>query len=121
MEFLYNLVVGLHFVGLLALLVGYVISVTRKAEPVVPGSLMLWGARAQVLTGLVLVGIGEAALDSDFNHTKIGVKLVVAVAVAALVEISNGRHRRGTTASPGLVHAAGALTIVNAVIAFAWN
>ncbi|GAA1152464.1 hypothetical protein [Ornithinicoccus hortensis] len=121
MEFVYNLVVGLHFVGLVALLVGYVIAVTRKTEPVAPGPLMVWGARAQVLTGLILVGLGEAALDHDFNHTKIGVKLVVAIAVAALVEISNGRNRRGATASPILVHVAAVLVIANMLIAFTWN
>lgn len=39
---------------------------------------MLWGARAQIIAGLALVGLAEAALDNELNHIKIGVELIVA-------------------------------------------
>ena len=48
----------------------------------------------QVLTGLLLVGIAEAGTD-PVNHPKVGVKLVVALAVTALAEIANARQKRG--------------------------
>ena len=55
---------------------------------------MVWGARAQVVTGIVLVGLHEMSSDpaDALNRTKIGVKLLVALACAACAEIANGRH-----------------------------
>ncbi|KGN37347.1 hypothetical protein [Knoellia subterranea] len=105
--------VVLHLLGLLAI-VGSV--VVRRG---VPTPWLVWGARAQIITGLVLVGINEAG-DGDVNHTKIGVKLLVALAVAACAEIAAGRERRGQ-GEPRLVHAAGALAIINALIATLWT
>jgi hypothetical protein len=120
METLYNLVVVTHLLGMGALVGGYLVAATRRADALVPNSVMVWGARLQVITGLVLVGLAESALDGDLNHTKIGVKLVVALAVAALTEIANARGRRGTAVS-GLVHAAGLLGIVNVLVAALWK
>lgn len=56
---------------------------------------LVWGARAQLVTGLILVGLAEMD-DGDVNHAKIGVKLVVAIAVAACAEIAPRRGRRVT-------------------------
>lgn len=113
MDLLKAVVLVLHLLGLLAI-VGSV--VVRRG---VPTPALVWGARAQILTGLVLVGINEAG-DGDVNHVKIGVKLLVALAVAACAEIAAGRQRRGE-GRPALVHAAGALAVVNTLVAVLWN
>jgi hypothetical protein len=70
---------------------------------------MVWGARAQVVTGIVLVGLHEMSNDpaDALNRTKIGVKLVVALACAACAEIANGRQRRALAATAGEAGAAG--------------
>lgn len=70
---------------------------------------MVWGARAQVVTGIVLVGLHEMSSDpaDALNRTKIGVKLVVALACAACAEIANGRQRRALAATAGDAGAAG--------------
>lgn len=68
-----------------------------------------------------LVGLGEAVLDKDYDSVKIAVKLVVALAVAALVEIASGRARRGRPAVPVLVHVAGALGVLNVLVAVLWG
>src|SRR5690606_28703195 len=93
MEFLYNLTVVTHMLGLAALVRGYLVAVTHSTEGLVPNTVMVWGARVQLLTGLILVGLAEGALDYEVNQTKIGVKLVVAIAVAALTEIAAARAR----------------------------
>lgn len=121
MEFVYNLTVVAHMLGLAALVGGYLVVATQRADAVAPNSVMVWGARIQLLTGLALVGIAEAALDSDLNHMKIGVKLVVSLAVAALVEISAGRTRRSQPGVGGLLHAAGVLAIINVAVASLWR
>jgi hypothetical protein len=103
---------------------------------------MVWGARAQVVTGIVLVGLHEMSSDpaDALNRTKIGVKLVVALACAACAEIANGRQRRalaatagdagaadagGTTTAvlpaTGLVQATALLAILNVCVAVLWT
>ncbi len=61
----------------------YLLHLRRPALPMV----VLWGARAQFMTGLVLAGLLESgAVDDEPNRTKLAVKLLVAVVVVALVE-----------------------------------
>jgi hypothetical protein len=80
---------------------------------------LVWSARVQLLLGLVLVGLNEAA-DESLNNTKIAVKLLVAIGVVACAEIANARHKRGEPKLQ-LVDAAGALTILNVFVAFLWH
>jgi hypothetical protein len=102
---------------------------------------MVWGARAQVVTGILLVGLHEMSSDpaDELIRAKIGVKLVIALAVAACAEIANGRQRRAlATADPGdatggggtatavlpaagLVQATALLAILNVCVAVLWT
>jgi len=103
---------------------------------------MVWGARAQVVTGILLVGLHEMSSDpaDELIRAKIGVKLVIALAVAACAEIANGRQRRAlgagdagdgagggggaTTAvlpATALVQATAILAILNVCVAVLWT
>jgi hypothetical protein len=104
---------------------------------------MVWGARAQVVTGILLVGLHEMSTDpaDQLNRTKIGVKLVVALACVACAEIANGRQRRALAATgpgagdrvadggattavlpaTGLVQATALLAILNVCVAVLWT
>ena len=108
---------------------------------------MVWGARAQVVTGILLVGLHEMSSDpaDELIRAKIGVKLAIALAVAACAEIANGRQRRAlgavdpdarrgrgrregrgrtTTAvlpATGLVQATALLAILNVCVAVLWT
>ena len=115
MDLLVNVFVVLHLLGMAAI-IGSAVFVARGA--VTPA--LLWGARAQLLTGILLVGLLQAD-DEDVNNTKIGVKLLVAIAVVACAEIAAGKERRGEGARPQLVNAAGALALVNVAIAVLWT
>ncbi|ONM50116.1 hypothetical protein [Nocardia donostiensis] len=116
MGLIYNVVVTTHLLGMAAVVGGYAAGQPRVSE------VMVWGARAQLITGIVLVGMAEAigSLDKDLDMMKIGVKLVIAVLVAAFAEISRGDAKRGK-AVPWMVHAAGGLAIVNVLIAALWT
>ena len=114
MDFVKDLFVLLHLVGMAAIVGGW-IAVARAPKVIPP---ILWGARAQVLTGLILVGLLEAT-DETVNNAKIGVKLVVALAVAACAEIGNARQKRDE-ANAMLVNAAGGLALLNTAIAVLW-
>ncbi|WP_040790913.1 hypothetical protein [Nocardia paucivorans] len=116
MDFVYNAVLVTHLLGMAALVGGY-----AAGQPTV-NSLMVWGARLQILTGLVLVGMAEAidSLDKDLNMVKIGVKLVVAFLVAAFAEMGRAEAKRGKELA-WMTHAAGGLGIVNVLIAALWT
>ncbi|WP_040835398.1 hypothetical protein [Nocardia brevicatena] len=116
MDFVYNVVIVTHLLGMAALVGGYV-----AGQPAV-NSVMVWGARLQIITGLVLVGMAESigSLDKDLNMVKIGVKLVVAFLVAAFAEMGRAEGKRGKEL-PWMTHAAGGLGIVNVAIATLWT
>ena len=115
MEILEHLFVLAHLLGMAAV-VGSAVFVARGvATPA-----LVWGARAQLLTGLVLVGLHEMA-DEELNNTKVAVKLVVSVAVVACAEIAASKERKGQGTRPQLVTAAGALALLNTAIAVLWR
>ena len=95
---LYDILVLLHLLFMAALIGGYFVAATQRSG-----------------TGLALMGVAIAD-DLDVNHTKLGIKLLIALAVVALAEISAGKQKRGA-ANPTLVHIAGVLALVNVVIA----
>lgn len=115
MEALYTVLTVLHWAGLAAIILGYLMNMAAKA----PGPIMVWGARIQLLLGLALVGLGEASLDKEYDHAKIGVKLVVALVVVACCEISAARARKGGDGST-LKHVAAGATFVNVLVAMWW-
>jgi len=114
MEILENLLVLAHLLGMAAIIGSAVFVARGVATPA-----LLWGARAQLVTGLLLVGVAQAG-DDPVNNTKIGVKLVIAVAVVACAEIAAAKERKGEGARPQLVTAAGVLALVNTAIAVLW-
>lgn len=116
MEFVYNLVVVTHLLGMAAVVGGYV-----AARPVV-SELMVWGARAQLITGVILAGLasGVDSLGKEPDTTKLAVKLAISVAVAALAEMGRGDAKRGKQ-TDWMTDAAGGLAIVNVLVAVLWT
>ncbi len=115
MDFLVHLFVVAHLLGMAAI-VGSAVFVARGA--VTPA--LVWGARAQLVTGIILVGLVQMN-EEEVDNTKIGVKLLVAVAVVACAEIAAAKERKGEGARPQLVHAAGALALLDVLIAVLWR
>lgn len=112
MEALRVVLYVLHMIGMLGILAGAVVPQPRGRV------VQTWAARLQLLVGLGLVGVLEAQ-DATLNHTKVAVKLLVALAVVACAEISSARYKRGEDGR-ALALAAAALTILNAAIAYLW-
>jgi hypothetical protein len=114
MEFVIHLVLVLHFLALAAILGGWIAQRTGGHAL----SSMVWGARAQLLIGLLLVGLNEMNGEA-LNHMKVGVKLLVMLGVLAAAEIANARARKGQP-RPALVDAAAGLTVLNVLVATLW-
>ncbi|WP_336085604.1 hypothetical protein [Nocardia sp. SSK8] len=115
MDFVYNLVVVTHLLGMAAVVGGYVAGRPAVSE------LMVWGARAQLITGIALAGLASAidSLGKDPNTTKLAVKLAIAVAVCAFAEIARADAKRGERAD-WMTDAAGGLAILNVLVAVLW-
>ena len=119
MDFVYNLIVVLHFIGLAALLGGFIVQMKSSEKGVNPA--MLHGALTQLVTGVLLVGLASANLvpsepADDVDHAKIGVKLVIVVIITILAIVG----RRKQPPQVALWAIIGLLTLANIVIAVFW-
>jgi len=119
MEFVFNLVVVLHFVGLALLLGAFLVQVRDPQKTV---TRWMWdGALTQLLTGLIMVGMISGGVlgdeeKADLNNTKIGVKLAIVIVIAILAFVG----KRRPAPQVGLWATIGLLTLANVVIAVFW-
>jgi hypothetical protein len=111
MEIVYESLVVLHFIGLAALLGGWIVQMSAPTKVV--NRAMLDGAFTQLATGLALVGIAEAALDYEVNHPKVGIKLLILLVITVLAWV----NRKKESVPVGVWGAIGGLTIVNIIVA----
>ncbi len=117
MEFLYDLVVVLHLLGMAVIVGGWVLSRGAKRFPVP----IVWAARLQLLTGILIVGLLEGPLKPEWslNYPKITTKLVLALVIVAMAEIGHARSRKNKSARTQL-DATGAAGLVATLVAALW-
>ncbi len=116
MDVLIEVVVGLHIIGIAALLGGFLTqtkAMSAGEARVVPA--MLHGAWTMLVTGLALVGLNQAD-DQEVNNTKIGVKLAVLLAILVLAYVNREEERVNSR----VFGAIGLLTVANIFIATTW-
>ena len=114
MDFLRDLLLFLHIIGLAALFGGLFVQI--KSDPRVVNNAMLHGILTQLVTGLLLVGVLEGS-DADVNHTKVGVKLLVALVIGVLVVV----NRKKPALPNGLYLALLGLTVLDIGVAVFWH
>ncbi|EYR62102.1 membrane protein [Actinotalea ferrariae CF5-4] len=113
MDFAYKTLVVLHFIGLASIIGAFLVQTRASTKRIEPA--MWHGALTQLVTGLLLVGLAEMG-DADVDNIKIGVKLLVLVAILVLV----ARGRKKASVPTGVWGAVGGLTVLNVVIAVFW-
>lgn len=112
MDYVYDAIVVLHFVGLAALLGGFLVQIPEQTRRV--NRAMLDGAFTQLVTGVALVGLAETLVeDEEVNHMKVGLKLLILLVITALAFV----NRKRDSVPTGVWLAIGLLTITNIVIA----
>ena len=114
MELLKNVLLVLHLLGWAVVLGGSL--ATLRSPKIAPG--VLHGALTALVTGVLMVGVIEMGHLYPVDHAKIAVKLVIAVAVAALVVVGQRRPEKVTTRYLG---ATLALTAANGASAVLWR
>jgi hypothetical protein len=118
MELVKESLVLIHLAGM-AVLVGVFLTGMKKKSDY-PFTAMMWAAIVQVVTGTLLVGVGYGLGESPDN-AKIGVKLILVVAVLVATIIGRKRQAKGEAKLQPFFHAAGGLATVSLVIAVLWN
>ncbi len=114
MDVVYGILVVLHLLGW-AMVFGGALAGMRKATL---NAGVFHGILTALLTGILLTGLASAdVVDRDVDTTKIAVKLVVALAVTALVVLG---RRRGEKVTKGWLGAVAGLTALNVAVAVLW-
>jgi hypothetical protein len=83
MDFLRDIVLIAHLLGMAAILGPWLGGLRATSKRVT--SVMVWGARAQIVTGVLLVGLAYAG-DGEPHHWKFALKLLLALAVVGAAE-----------------------------------
>ncbi|WP_111721169.1 hypothetical protein [Homoserinimonas sp. OAct 916] len=117
MEILRNVLLVLHFIGLAAIIGGVMTQMSKfktGTARVVPA--IMHGAWLQLISGVALVGIIEAADLGDINNMKIGVKLLILVVITVLAFLNRKKDRVASWIVPTI----GLLALADVVIAVFW-
>ena len=116
MDVLIHLFVGLHIIGIAALLGGFLTQMKAMGQGTarfVPA--MVHGALTMLVTGVVLVGLNQAD-DQSVDNIKIGVKLALLTVILGLVYVERDEETVGKR--PFAV--VGLLTMANVFVAVLW-
>ncbi|WP_394431281.1 hypothetical protein [Streptomyces sp. SGAir0957] len=117
MDVLIHFFVGLHIIGIAALLGGFLTQMSALGRGEARfNKAMLHGALTMLVTGVALVGLNQAD-DHTVNNIKIGVKLAVLIVILGIVYVKRDEEK----AEKGLFAAVGALTLANIFIAVLWT
>ncbi len=128
MDVLTHLFVGLHIIGIAALLGGVLTQMMgggtshavkavgegRGEARIVPA--MLHGALTMLVTGIALVGLNQAQ-HHHLNTIKIGLKVALLVVILGLVYVKRDEE----TVGKGVIATVGGLTTANVFIAVLWS
>ncbi|WP_460774716.1 Fe-S protein [Microbacterium sp. GXF7504] len=117
METLRHIVLFAHLIGFAVLFGAWLVeAVARRIHFT---RLMSVGMTIAAVAGLALAA--PWGLDHDLNYVKVGVKLVVLLAIGAILGIGTAREKRTGTLAPALFWSVGVLTLLNAGIAVIWR
>ncbi|MBE2999032.1 hypothetical protein IDM40_10015 [Nocardiopsis sp. HNM0947] len=112
MSILASFLLFLHMIGLAGILAGVLMQLMTDNTKSV--KVLLHSALLQLVSGILLVGVYEMADLADVNHMKIGIKLVIALAIV-VVGFVNKRNP-----ATKLAAAAGVLGVLNIGLAVFW-
>lgn len=118
MEILRNIALVLHFIGFAVIIGGVIAQIPAMkagAAKLSPG--ILHGGWLMLLSGLAMVGLAYGMGNGEYvDNTKIGVKLVVLVAILVLALMNKKKDRVATWVLPTI----GGLTVLNICLAVFW-
>ena len=119
METLRHIVVFVHLIGFATLFGAWAYQAFAGDRRFV--KIMDYGLAIAGVAGLALAAPWGLAEGAEMNYAKIGTKLVVLLAIGAMLGIGSARQKRGEAVAPAVFWLVGILTLVNAGIAVIWR
>jgi len=116
MEILRHTVVLVHLIGFAILFGAWVVEAVGQHRIT---RLMTWGMLVAGVAGLALAA--PWGIDHPLNYVKLSVKLVVLLAIGALLGIGTARQRKSGSAPAVMFWLVGILTVLNAALAVLWR
>lgn len=116
MDILRHVVLLVHLVGFAVLFGSWVVEAVGQRRLT---RIMTWGMVIAAVAGLALAA--PWGITGDMNYVKIGTKLVILLAIGALLGIGTARQRKTGSAPAAMFWLVGILTLVNAGIAVLWR
>ncbi|GAA3030248.1 Fe-S protein [Microbacterium dextranolyticum] len=116
MEILRHAVVLVHLTGFAILFGAWVVEAVGRKRIT---RLMTWGMVIAAVAGLALAA--PWGIEYSLNYTKLGTKLVVLLAIGAVLGIGTARQRKSGAAPAALFWLVGILTFLNAALAVLWR
>jgi hypothetical protein len=113
-EFVRHLLVFLHLLGM-AMLIGTLMLQLKAGQDAALNKGWLHGAGLQLVTGLALMLLAPLT-DQDYNHMKLGIKLLVLVIIGVLAVLYVTKDKAPKWLSPTL----GGLVVLNVGLAVFW-
>ncbi|ANJ27740.1 Fe-S protein [Agromyces aureus] len=117
METLRHIVLFVHLIGFAVLFGAWAVEAVNRRYQVT--RLMNYGLLVAGVAGLALAA--PWGIEYDLNYVKIGTKLLVLIAIGALLGIGSARQRRNGSVPPAIFWSIGVLTALNAAIAVIWR
>lgn len=102
---------ALHMIGLVGLLATLIVALRKPIKKLSSGT--LHSAWLQLVSGFVLAGIESG--DENFNHVKIGIKLLILIAILVL----GYRNVKKDSVSSTFLSSMLGLVILNVIVAVA--
>ena len=114
MKIAFHVAFGIHLLSILGVLVLLVISWKKTPRALNPG--VLHSAATALVVGIVMVGTWSAAHENEINHMKVGIKILVVLAI--LVVGYNSLKKKIFTDRTFTVMLG--LTVTNILLAYLW-
>lgn len=119
METLRHIVLFVHLVGFATLFGAWAVQAFDGKREFT--RLMSIGMSIAAVAGLALAAPWGLAEGAELNYAKIGTKLVILLAIGAMLGIGTGTQRKTGSVPVALFWLVGILTLVNAGIAAIWR
>lgn len=117
MELLRSVVVYAHLIGFATMVGAWIAEAAARRFLITP--VMTYGMTLSLITGLALAAPWPAGIV--LNYPKLGTKLILLVALGAVLGIGTVRQRRNGRPVVPLFVAAGVLPLLASAIAVLWN
>lgn len=112
----FHILLFLHILGAVAVVGGWLYSFKKPTVL----SWQLWGAIAQVVTGIAMMGL-LGSMSKSVNYTPLIIKAVLGVIVLVCAIIGYLKAKDGKAVPVGLAHSVGGLGLINIAIATLWH